>query len=480
LGPLVARDGALAGRLPRQHLVICISEARCGSKTPKRKSLTFSRAMDLDGLAFTSGMGQPEASTAEPLVLVLLGAYFPGYKAGGPIRSIENLVAAIGGELHFRIVTLDHDFGEKLPFPGIVANRWVRVGQADVMYLRPGPRGLLGMCALLRSVDRNTVLYLNSFCGRPFSMLAMLMRWLKLCRPRCVVLAPRGEFSPGAMQFKRIRKLLYIRISRWLRLYENLIWHASSEFEAADIRRQFPLTKQIGVAGVIARSDASDAKWWRSEVATASDIAGVALPGQRDRRPKSPGQLRVVFVSRVARKKNLAGALRMLEGVSGDVAFDIYGPAEDAKYWEECQGLIAALPANIRVRYWGEIEHEKIGEIFAEHELFLFPTLGENYGHVICEALAAGCPVLISDQTPWRNLEAEGVGWDIPLGETERFQAALQQCVDGDDEWYAALSTRAMDYAVKRTSDPETIDANRRLFQRAFAWSNPRCSTTDL
>jgi len=426
------------------------------------------------------GSARDAALPKEATLLVLVGAYLPGYKAGGPIRSIENLVAAIGGEFHFRIVTVDRDLGEELPFRGIVANRWVRVGQADVMYLRPGLRGLHGMCALLRSVDRNTVLYLNSFCARPFSMLAMLMRWLNLCRPRCVVLAPRGEFSPGAMQFKRIRKLLYLRISRWLGLYENLIWHASTEFEAADIRRQFPLTKQIGVAGVISGWDAPDGKRWTAELATASDIADGGSPGRRHRRPKRPGQLRAAFVSRLSRMKNLAGALRILEGVSGDVSFDIYGPAEDAEYWEECQGLIAALPANIRVRYCGEIEHERVGQVFAEHDLFLFPTLGENYGHVICEALASGCPVLVSDQTPWRNLEAVGVGWDIPLGETERFRSILQQCVDGDDQWYAALSTRAMDYAARRSADPGAIEANRRLFQRAFAWSDPRCSGTDV
>ena len=212
-------------------------------------------------------------------------------------------------------------------------------------------------------------------------------------------------------------------------------------------------------------------------VATGSDIAGVASPGQPDMRSKKPGQLRVVFVSRVARKKNLLGALRMLEGVSGDVFFDIYGPPEDTGYWQECQRLIAALPANIRVRYWGQIEHERVGRVFAEHDLFLFPTLGENYGHVIREALAAGCPVLISDQTPWRNLEAEGVGWDIPLGERERFRSVLRQCVDADAEWYAALSARAMNYGVKHASDPETIAANRRLFQQAFAWLNPSPSS---
>jgi glycosyltransferase involved in cell wall biosynthesis len=408
-------------------------------------------------------------------ILVLVGTYLPGYKGGGPIRSIANLVAELGGEFHFRIVTLDRDLGEKLPFTGIVTGRWVQVGQADVMYLRPGLRGFLSTYALLRSVDRNTVLYPNSYFARRFSMLAVFMHRLGLCRPRSLVLAPQGEFSLGALGLKTMRKRLYTAIARRVGLYKGVIWHASSEFEAEDIRREFPNTLNIGVAGTLSDPH-SNATRGRSVVLTAlhnPDISSKATAQSSNNKPvKRPGQLRAVFVSRLSPKKNLSGALRMLEGVSGDVSFDIYGPKEDVKYWDECQGLIAVLPPNIRVRYCGEIEHERVRDVFAEHHLFLFPTLGENYGHVICESLASGCPVLISDQTPWRNLEAEGVGWDIPLGEPERFRSVLQQCVDGDDEWFSALSTRAMDYAAQRASDPETIDANRKLFQKAFAWPN--------
>lgn len=162
------------------------------------------------------------------------------------------------------------------------------------------------------------------------------------------------------------------------------------------------------------------------------------------------------------------GALKLLAGVNGDVSFDLYGPVEDAEYWRECQRIIDSLPANVRVRKNGEIEHKEIGRVFAEHDLLLLPTLGENFGHVIGEALASGCPVLISDQTPWRNLESEGVGWDIPLAEKERFQSVLQQCVDGDGEWHAALSSRAQGYAVKHAIDPGAIEANRRLFNLAL------------
>jgi glycosyltransferase involved in cell wall biosynthesis len=93
-----------------------------------------------------------------------------------------------------------------------------------------------------------------------------------------------------------------------------------------------------------------------------------------------------------------------------------------------------------------------------------------SYGHVICEALTSGCPVLISDQTPWQDLEADGIGWDIPLRETERFRSVLQRCVDGEDEWFAPMSKRDFEYAVRRASDPEAINANRELLRVASAW----------
>jgi len=390
---------------------------------------------------------------ARPAVLILLGCYLPGFKGGGPIRSIANLVAALGEEFSFKIVTGDRDLGDQLPFADIVANRWVRVGQADVMYLGPGLRGMLGLCALLGSIDRETGLYVNSFFATRFSILPVLLGWLKLCRPRYLVLAPRGEFSLGALHFKRPRKRWFIWMSQRLGWHRDVIWQASSPLEAADIRRQFPEANQVRIA----------------EVIPTPDLAALIAATSPERRAKKRGELHLVFVSRISRKKNLAGALKMLDGVSGQVYFDIFGPAEERDYFAECQRAIDALPADIQVRYCGQIEHAEVARVFADHDLFLFPTFGENYGHVISEALVAGCPVLISDQTPWRNLEAAGVGWDIPLNQPERFRSVLQQCVNGGQEWHAALSIRAMDYGAKHAASAATIDANRRLFQGQIA-----------
>jgi hypothetical protein len=34
--------------------------------------------------------------------------------------------------------------------------------------------------------------------------------------------------------------------------------------------------------------------------------------------------------------------------------------------------------------------------------------------------------VLISDATPWRDLERQAAGWDLPLGEAKSFAAAIE------------------------------------------------------
>jgi len=405
---------------------------------------------------------------ADCTIVTLLGAYLPGYKAGGPIRSVANMVVALGEELSFKIITMDRDMGDPVPYPGVEIGRWIPVGNADVMYLSSGWKGLFRLMALLNSLDTGSVLYLNSFFSRRFSMLAIFMRWMGICKPKCIVLAPRGEFSQGALCLKSKRKLFYMRLSSWLCLYQGIIWHASTVLEEADIRREMSDISFVNVAALLPEDSKICGSRKTGIIVTAKDLPLMSERNGGMKPLKRAGQLRIVSISRISPMKNLLYSLKMLQGLSGDVSFDIYGPLEDVEYWNQCKKVIGTLPSNIVVKYKGMVEHESVGRIFAEHNLFLFPTLGENFGHVICEALSAGCPVLISDQTPWRNLQKEGVGWDIPLAETERFRAVLQQCVNGGDEWYASLAAWASEYANKVVSDPAIVEENRRLFRYAI------------
>ena len=154
------------------------------------------------------------------------------------------------------------------------------------------------------------------------------------------------------------------------------------------------------------------------------------------KRKKTKGNVNLVFISRIAPKKNLLFALKCLKIIKGNVVFDIYGPKEDSTYWDECEEVIKKMPSNIKTNYCGLINHEDVCKKFSDYDAFFFPTLSENFGHVIAESLSVGTPVIISDQTPWKNLFQCSAGWDLNLKNTSEFSKIIQYIVDMDNEEY--------------------------------------------
>jgi glycosyltransferase involved in cell wall biosynthesis len=387
-------------------------------------------------------------SGSQNRVLILCDYYLPGYKAGGPIRTLANLVDQLGDELQFKVLTRNNDLGETEAYRGVVPDTWSRIGKASVCHLAPGSRSFPALRKWIGATEHD-VLYINSLFSYPFSIKPLLMRRMGLIPRVRVVLAPRGELSPGALALKRLKKRLYLMFAKLLGLHRDITWHASSDYEAANIRRWFGEHVRVHVAPNL-------------------PARVLGINGQKQRRQKSPGQLKIIFISRVGRMKNLRGALTILKETSGDIEFNIYGPLEDEVYWAECRKIIERLPPNIRVSYQGSVEHEKSLAVMMRHDLFFMPTLGENFGHVIMEALLAGCPVLISDQTPWRGLEDKGVGWDLPLSETSRFRSVIEKCVAMGAEEFARRSDAAHRFALEIAKDERLVEQNRQLFRAAL------------
>jgi len=299
------------------------------------------------------------------------------------------------------------------------------------------------------------LVYLNSFFSR-LTILTLVLRRAKQIPNKPVVLAPHGEFSPGALTFKRYKKQPFILLAKLASLYQGIIWQASTQAEEQDILSVFSRD--------VARGD--------SLIRVASDLPS-RLPDEVLKPVSKPtkhcGSAHIVFLSRITRTKNLDVALNLLSQVSGQVRFDIYGPIEDKIYWQECQTLISRLPTRVQVEYKGMVAAESVIEILSQYHLLLLPTRGENFGHVILESLHGGCPVLISDQTPWRNLAEIKVGWDISLAESEKFYAALNDLISMDDSRFSEWSQAAREHALKFVHDPVSVEVNRKLFVEALA-----------
>lgn len=166
--------------------------------------------------------------------------------------------------------------------------------------------------------------------------------------------------------------------------------------------------------------------------------------------------------------KRLDYALDVLATVEIPVEFTIVGPVRDEDYWAACREQMDALPDHVTAEYLGGVPHEQVPDLMARYDLFFLPTAGENYGHVIQEALTAGLPVLISDRTPWRNLEERNLGWDLSLEAPERFRRVIEKIGSMapvlHQDWRGSI---AKSHTLSQQAD-EPLQLNRRLFKTAM------------
>lgn len=381
-----------------------------------------------------------------PVILVFVRYYLPGFRSGGPVRSVVNLVRALQGEYDFRIVCLNRDHGESVPYPDVTPGQWTQLGEARVYYATDREAGF-SLCRRMMREVRPDMVYLNSLFDREFSMKPFLAAGSGRTLP--VLLAPRGELSPGALGMKAKRKRFFLAMVRASRYYAQVHWHASSAAEEVRIREVFaPGANRLFLASNLPEM-------------------------QQDSVPrtgvKNPGVLRMVLAGRISPMKNTLAAIRMARQLKGEVVLDLWGPLENREYWAACQQQVQLCPPNVIVRYRGEVAHEKLHALLHGYDLMLLPTLGENFGHSIIESLSAGLPVIISDRTPWKNLLAAGVGADLPLEDEPEFVRQLERFQAMNESDAENVRDTCRRYVAAWQADHADPGAYRNMFDTVIA-----------
>lgn len=371
-------------------------------------------------------------------ILIIAGRYLPGYKDGGPVRTIINLTDYLGDEYAFRILTCDRDHGDRSPYPGIKVNDWNPVGKAQVYYVRPNGFSMKKIMELSRWAD---IVY---SCGvfSPRSIKVFILSRFKLIK--CpVVVATMGMFSPKEFRLKYAKKKAFTTLFNLTGMFRNVYWSATSELEVSEILQELNVKRErFFIAEDLPRKVKNDQVY----------------------KEKKSGYLDVVWISRIAPKKNLLSAIEILKKVSGNVTFHIYGPTQDEEYWEKCKQALSSLPSNVSWSYCGMLDSDNVVETLKMYHIFLFPTLGENYGHVIQEALSAGCPVVLSDQTPWRDLESHNAGAVYPLEDSESFVRKVEQYCKMDATEFNREANAALTYAIACSNDKVKNTGYRKIF----------------
>lgn len=375
-------------------------------------------------------------------ILIFNNYYLPSKRYGGPVTSIRNTVDACCNEFDFYIIASNHDFGDGALFSDIHKG-WNQVGNAKVLYIsdRYFDFNMKNLRKLFEDIHPDLIWF--SGILRPQIRLFTMKLSKRTNIP--VLFSPRGELSEDRVALKAYKKKPYLLLVSKLGFYKEAWFHITSRDEYKGLMKFIKVQKERIFL-----------------------VRNIAAAPEKERKDylKEKGSVKIVFISRIHMVKNLKFAILAATKVKGNVQFDIYGPIETPKYWKECEDIIKQAPDNIKVNYCGILMSHEVGEIFKKYDCFLFPTINENYGHVIAESLANGCPVILSrGTTPWDDLD-NTAGFVCNLNKEEEFLKAITRITDMNVREFSKLSNNAVRYYQKKLNEDGSINGHKNMFNR--------------
>ena len=311
-------------------------------------------------------------------------------RTGGPARTIRSLCEALARQGAQVTLLAGHDpvADDALlpPDPALVTTRLiVRRRRAGLPHY--------DFVGALAGIDRGRTMLHDNGIWHPANLAATAAAG-RAGLP--YVISPHGMLEPWAMAYRSSKKRL-----AWLTYQKRAFDRAAgvlatSEQERDGIRLQVR-NKPVAV------------------IANGTEFAAT-VPDRSARDAPQPRTL--FFMSRIHPKKNLPVLLDSWAEIAADPMFDdwslrIAGP-DELGHTAELAAQIARLGLGRRVTLDAPIAESGKAAAFAAADLFVLPSLSENFGIVVTEALAAGVPVIATTGTPWAELSRQRCGWQCP------------------------------------------------------------------
>jgi len=322
--------------------------------------------------------------------------------------------------------------------PGILevpTDQWIVKGGFHVWYQRHGHVRSLVKALIAEGRLRPDIIYVNSLWGMRYAALYLVLRRVRLT-DSVLLLAPRGQLNEPALAIKPFKKKVSLAAMRVFGLLREVVMHVSSDEEAASVRSVLGDQVRIIVSPNVM-------------LVKGADLSSLPLPTK---------VLRLIYIGRISEIKGVHTLLQALCRIqtTSKVELDIYGDAIDAGYLTMCEGIARGTGPRVKVEFHGPVMHDEVSSLFLQADLFVLPTASENFGHVVGEALANGCPVAVPDTTPWTSAVEKGGGWVLPDREPSTVSATVERAAKlSVEQRYQRKKAAAMAYREHLRHTPE-------------------------
>jgi glycosyltransferase involved in cell wall biosynthesis len=228
-----------------------------------------------------------------------------------------------------------------------------------------------------------------------WNLVSVFSCWIALICRIPVIVSPRGTLSSYSFTNKNNLPKQLIHHLLGKHLLKRCTIHVTSEREKAGIETIIHPKKLINIPNFISLPD---------------HIANVA--------PMEEGYLKLLFFSRIERKKGLDILLHSLSMVTVPFHLTIAGDGnpeyiDQLKSIAEQNGITSSLS-------WIGFQGANKFDLIKQHDLMILPSHDENFGNVVIESLSMGTAVLISKYVGLADYVAENnFGWVCDLDESD-------------------------------------------------------------
>lgn len=332
-------------------------------------------------------------------ICLVSSSFYPAFSYGGPISATWGLAKSIASnDLQIYISTTNANGKDRLNVP---LNKFIQKEKnLFVKYYHEEAINIFSFAFLLgiwSDIKKSQVIYIQYL----FSYTVIISLLFSLLQSKKIIICPRGSFSSYTLTYKRsfIKRI-------WISLFfapfkKSIIWHASSHLEEKDIKNQFPTSKVIVINdGIDFNSFQDPSVLNKDELVykytgkSIKKISNIFFSMGRLHPVKSFDILIKAFFIHINNDKN---ALLMIAG--GDD-----GDKQALKL------LITKLNLENSVFLIGSVNFDDKKLLLNNCDYFTLASKFESFGIVIAEALCCGKPIILSNKTPWNDLESNNCG----------------------------------------------------------------------
>jgi glycosyltransferase involved in cell wall biosynthesis len=217
---------------------------------------------------------------------------------------------------------------------------------------------------------------------------------------------------------------------------------SSATFYSSEFKLKWKVRKLFGrLCDMIIANSRDGAEYW-SEILEKVCVVPNGVPVDRitSRTSKRPARHKptIIFVGRIVKEKNLEGLVRAL-AVMEDSTFRVT-ICGDGDHRPAIEALVSELGLDDRVHFTGFVDTP--WELIKQADVLVSLSLYEGCPNVVLEAMASGCPVIVSDIPAHREILDETSAVFVHASDTKAVAAAIQDVL-GSGEGIAARARSA-------------------------------------